>query len=200
VPITLLTAPGPTANSFADLAYFKAYIATVVPQPEWATTATDEELKAVLVQAARVLSSAVVWNGVVSSADQSLALPRNGLFRFGVSIDGVLAPEMLNAQCELGVRMKENDLLAVSDAQLQGLTRLKAGEVELEFAEKEKVASTLTGAQNQLLAQSRAFAINTLPLSVRVLLLSEWYTQPSYQQPVIVRAGDSCNHRRRRWC
>lgn len=197
--ITLVSVPGPTANTFADLTYFRAYIATVVPSPEWADAATDEDLKAALVQAARVLSSVVAWKGSISSADQSLALPRNGLFRFGVSIDGVLAPEMLNAQCELAVRMKENDLLAVSDAALQGISKIKAGSVEIGFAAKEKTSETLTGAQNQLLDRSRAFAINQLPMSVRVLIPSEWYTQPSYQQPVVVRAGDSC-HRHRRWC
>lgn len=158
MPIVLNATPGdPSANSFATLAEANAYHETRLPlDPVWPTTG-DEPLR-LLIMATRVLSSMIVarktlrwdsngkpyyytshtWTGEVSVTNlSSLAWPREGMYnRNGLAIaNNVFPSELKDATSELAGQLRAGDRTLDNDVIVQGITRLKAGSVELGFKE-----------------------------------------------------------------
>lgn len=123
------------ADSFATVAEFDAYQATVV-FPKGATATVDQKERA-LKQATRALGHAYIWLGEPTYPGvQSLEFPRTGLEYNGNPVDSTTIPAQLrDATCELAGQWLTVDPSAVNDVQAQGITKIKAGPVELGFKE-----------------------------------------------------------------
>jgi hypothetical protein len=129
------TVAGPAANTYTDLAEFKAYLESRL----YATSqleADDELKKQALIMATRLLSSEVCWTGSPTTTSQALPWPRTGMTdRNGNPIASMSIPMSLkDMESELAYLMMQRDRTAETDAMAQGLTRLTAGPVTLEFS------------------------------------------------------------------
>lgn len=177
MPIILNSIPGdPDSNSFASLAQANAYHEARLPlDPPWPTTG-DEPLR-LLVMATRILTSIFAprkilrwdsqgkpyyyisrtWTGDVSVTNlSSLAWPREGMYdRNGREIDDDVFPiELVEATSELAGQLRAGDRTLDNDVIVQGLTKLKAGSVELGFKEHGIVAQVIPDAVMNLLPDS----------------------------------------------
>lgn len=190
MPLTLVETSGAAnANTFADLAYYKAYIESRVPAPSWKAlaiggTTIDEQLKADLITAARLLNSAPDWTGSAASETQSLSWPRSGMRnRNGYSIASDHIPDALkDAQCELAVQVHNSDLLSNNQAIDKNVSKVKAGSVEVEFQD---VDNSLEGMDTTLLLKASDFDWSRLPDKVRWLLVPSWYNRPTLQNRTV---------------
>ena len=100
------------------------------------TAATDDQKCRALVQATRQLDAYVEWDGYASSTTQALAWPRIGMTdpSTGASIaSSVLPQRLVDAVAEQARWLLAGDRAAELDQRAQGVTRIAAGSVELEF-------------------------------------------------------------------
>jgi len=138
VPVSaIVTTPGAgTANSYATIAEATQYHADHPYGTAWAT-ATDERRAQTLITATRLIDEEFTFDGVPAFLDQALAWPRYGLVtRAGAVIAHTEVPRGLkDATAEFARWLLAEDRTAESEAQAQGLTKLKAGPVELTFSE-----------------------------------------------------------------
>lgn len=134
------------ANSFISLADAETFLEARVSATAW-SGATDEEKKAALVQAGRMLGYYVSWVGGVVSADQPMAWPRQGIVwdgdRYKTSaswpIDtgsyyvygsDEIPQEVIDAQCELALSLLDSNTMQANA--LSGLSSLEVvGAVKL---------------------------------------------------------------------
>ena len=100
----------------------------------WAD-ATSDEKNAALLFATKMLDSLVVWTGWVASETQSLLWPRTGMvYRNGYSVDTDVVPtELQEATAEFARQSLVGDITGNSDVEAQGITKIKAGSVEIAF-------------------------------------------------------------------
>jgi hypothetical protein len=174
--------PGdPEANTYADLAYFKFYLAGRYPSPDWTAEALDDsldsEFESRLVQAAQVLDLSFNWTGLAASQDQSMAWPRAGMLnRNGYLISSDVIPsEIKNAQCELVVLLRETpDLFSESQAARTGVKKVDADGTSVEFQAQKTDRSYLEFVS---LKSSRDYAYLQVPLAVRLMLIPSWYSE-----------------------
>lgn len=200
MPVTLISTPGATnANTFAGLAYFKAYIATRLPAVPWvvaalsAGSAGDDTLSNALIAAARELRSCFHWNGIIAVSGQSLPFPRVGLLtRNGEPLPSTgtesLAPDLLDAQCEWALQLGAGDRLSDNDALAKGVSSVKAGNVGVSF---QSVGSNLETADT-LLRRNRAdmaYVSGAVPDEVRRLLVPGWYREASVRRTAVIGFG-----------
>lgn len=154
-PPAIVATPGSaTANSYITLAEAEVYISSRLSVTGWPTalSANDTKIAAIL-WATRILDG-VCWRGMAASADQALAWPRSGVYRHGHVLDtDVIPTELKNATAELARQLILSDLTADSDTQSQGISRIKAGPVELQFRD-DFVKKHLPDAVLMLLPQS----------------------------------------------
>jgi len=138
--VLVATAASASANSYATVADFRAYMET---RPEgWADTdaaneAEDPEVARALVTATALLEQYVDWDGWTFSSAQRLSFPRAGLLTpTGFALPSDVVPERLrDATCELAVQVMAGNRTLDSEVSLAGIKALKAGPVELEFKE-----------------------------------------------------------------
>lgn len=158
---TIVATPGAAdANSYATLAEANAYFETrVALDPAWVTT--GDPPTAALIMAARVLDSFAVarkvlrfdgrggpngrpyyvtsraWTGAIVTDTQALAWPRSGMFdRLGRAIATNVVPQQLKeAQSELAGQLLIGDRTLDNDAAVEGIREVKAGSVQVKFAE-----------------------------------------------------------------
>ena len=133
------TVGGANANSYVTVAEAAAYYLTHLYSSAW-TTLTNEQKEAALISATRVLDANQCFTGVPASETQALVWPRAGMFnRNGVAIpENVIPTELKYAVFELALNLVAQNVTVMTSVQAQGLTKLKAGPVELGWA----VAST----------------------------------------------------------
>lgn len=177
MPITLNNTPGdPESNAFAELSEANAYHETRLPlDPPWPTTG-DEPLR-LLIMATRILTSIFTprkvlrwdsqgkpyyytfrtWTGDVSVTNlSSLAWPREGMYdRNGRAIDDDVFPvELIEATSELAGQLRASDRTLDNDVIVQGLTKLKAGSVELGFKDSGIFEKVIPDAVMNLMPES----------------------------------------------
>lgn len=191
--ITLDNTPSGTAsNTYAVLADADTYFEARVPLSTPWNPAAIEPNKAALIQARRVIDSigsgrrklvqganierpywviGPTWNGVLAVARQALPHPRIGLRgRNGELLDSAInAPELIEAQCELAGLLRISDTTQPLLQAVQGLTKLKAGPVELGFRDF-GVAST-----------NPDDGLSSLPPSVAMLIPADWLSEPTIE-------------------
>lgn len=150
------TVGGASSNSYATAAQADTYHEAHVSGATW-TAATDDQKCRALVQATRQLDAYVEWDGYAASTTQALAWPRTGLYDPNTEVDlpsDALPDELVWATAEQARHLLAGDRAAESTAEVQGVTRIAAGSVELEFAPTSGTRqSVLAPAAYQFIAQ-----------------------------------------------
>jgi len=135
------TVAGTASNSYATVADADAYNATYPQDVDgdlWAELDTDLKNRA-LIQSTRQFETAVRWYGAASTTTQRLAFPRLGLIypSTGQAVPSGIIPEELKwAVSEQARIIAQADRAAENTSASQGLKRLKAESVELEWIDR----------------------------------------------------------------
>jgi len=189
MPISLIPDAGAAnANTYADLAYYKDFIATRRPRPSWTSLALgssiDANLIVDLIAAAKLLDAGFIWTGQATFATQARIAPRIGwLNRNGFAIDPlIVANEMKDAQCEMAVQLHDSDVAAEDEAGKAGVKRVKADTVEVEFQD---VSDSLESVSAVVRRKESKFSYLTMPVKVRLLLVPSWYVESSINRGAI---------------
>lgn len=129
------TVAGPNANSFATLQEANDYFAERLYSSLW-VAATEAEKTAALIMATGLLVSDICWTGAPTTTTQSLPWPRTGMVdRNGNDIADDVIPQPVKAsEFEMALALLKGDRTTESDIEALGLTKLKAGPVELGFS------------------------------------------------------------------
>ena len=114
------------------------------------------------------------WTGSPASKSQALAWPRKGMLSAaGAALPDDVVPDAVKRwQMELAIRLQETDRTEVNTAVEQGLTKLKAGPVELNWGDGARMPSLAPVTSVQFLMRSwwRAFVLVPVrPFRVEVL-------------------------------
>lgn len=134
---TVIATPGlGTSNSYITVAELDAYAAGRLHVAAWAA-ATTAQKEAAVIWATRVIDARVCFLGAAADAVQALAWPRTGLLtRNGFALASTVIPQQLkDATAEMALALLASDVTAESEQSVQGLKKLRAGPVELEFRE-----------------------------------------------------------------
>lgn len=171
--LTLVTTPAAAdANSYATLADGDAYHEGHLYSDLWTAAASGEKIAA-LVMATRLLDALPgAWTGAASTAEQALGWPRGSMLsRNGYSIPSGEIPAALKwAEVEYARQLLGSDLTETNTIQAQGITRLKAGSVELSF--KDPMSE-----HDAAIPANRALA-GMVPDAVVMLLVPSWLIDP----------------------
>jgi hypothetical protein len=122
------------ANAYADIAFADAYFETHPYPTPWVDVGDDEKCRA-LVHGARMMDTWYEWDGDVSSADQSMLWPRDGVIGpNGYEENSEEVPVRIKqGNCEMANSLLAGNRAADSDVEAQGLSSLSVGNVALEF-------------------------------------------------------------------
>lgn len=128
------TAGDPNANSYCTLAEARAFYAQNVYAID-DKISDDLALTAALVDATQLLDDHYDWFGTAASLTQALLWPRNGVFDAkGAYIPSTAIPDRVKkATAEMARQLLLSDRTADNDVETQGIKRLKADTIELEF-------------------------------------------------------------------
>jgi len=152
------TLGSPSATSFLSVERADEIASERAFSTNWTSISVISTKQAILSTVSRLLSSKFNWNGSPSYPDQSLSFPRSGLIRVNGSL---IDPETIPLEIELAT-FEWALALSLSDTSIQlsqaqqGLTKLKAGPVELTFRD--------------------GMEFNPIPPSVMSYIPSSWYT------------------------
>lgn len=127
------TVGGADANSFATVDEWDTYFESH-PFGAAALALTDEQKEAFLIQATRVLSG-LCYTGIAASPDQALPWPRTGMYAVtGYPLSNSVIPRQLKEMTfELANQTMLKGATASSNSLDEGLKRVKAGPVEVEY-------------------------------------------------------------------
>lgn len=129
------TVGGASSNSYITTAEGDAYHADRLHSIDW-TGATADTKRAAVIMATRLLDATYEWANYPTTSEQALQWPRVGMWDTnGIDYvdDSVIPDELKWATAEFARQLIAGDRSADSDVETQGLTRLKAGPVELAF-------------------------------------------------------------------
>lgn len=187
---SLVSTPGASnANTYADLAYYKAFVATRRPKLTWAALAAgstiDDDLIVDLLVACSLLNSSFVWTGAAATATQVLIAPRIGWRnRNGVAIDSTVVPDDLkNAQCELAAQLHTTDIATDDEAGKANVRSVKADTVAVEF---QSAGDSLESVNTVLRRKQSQFNYLTMPIKVRLYLVPSWYVEAELSRSLIL--------------
>ena len=179
-----------TADSYATLAEANAYNAAHSFSEAW--VGTDAQKEAALKHAARLLDSSFNWTGSPVDAVQALTWPRNSMVsRNGFAIDNTVVPQALkDAQSEWARQLLADDITADSEADKEGLTRLKIGPIEMGFRDSVKGSDSVELRDADLIRRNQEFDYlwKAVPSAVRNLLPSSWYRTAIISRPLLIEA------------
>lgn len=186
MPITIIATPGATnANSFATQAEINTILAERIPfVPPWETTGDEAARKIItarylierefggrkrLVRGKGKAPYYIIgreWTGEIATLTQALSWGRLGMVdRYGRAIpDGEIPWDLKAAQAEIAGQL-HTDRTLDSDIIAQGITRIKASSVELEFRDD--------------MDFSASFAI---PQAVFDIIPASWYTEERIEE------------------
>lgn len=140
------TVGGPDANAFLDVDRAEDLL---TPSANYEAWSGADDQAALLMRATRWMA-ARCWTGAATTAEQALPWPRTGMVnRNGFTVpDDEIPLELEIATAELAALMappvgatSATDLTADNDAVTQGIKRVKAGPVEVEWKDKAATAA-----------------------------------------------------------
>lgn len=126
------TAAASNANSYCSLAEANSFFDARYHKENW-EAASDDDKRAVLAWATRLLDEHCIWYGYRYSETQSLEWPRGGLVdKAGYNIDDTTIPEFLKeATAEYALWLLGEDLTKAPDT--AGFKMLQAGTLRMEI-------------------------------------------------------------------
>lgn len=187
--------PGdPDANSYPDVAYFRAYSAARLPAVDL-TGVIDATIEAWLQAGTREIDACFDWTGVATAPDtQALGWPRSGMLNRNsgsIANDAIPTP-LKDATCEFVVQMRTQDRLSDNEPIKKGITSIKAGSIALTFADVlggNKRNPAEAADVNARLAQSDLnYLSDVVPDEVRRLLVESWFNQNMVTLPLVFEA------------
>lgn len=135
------TVGGANSNSYATVAEGDTYHESRLNASAW-TAASSTNKAIALVMATRTLDTMYEWEGAPSyclTTDQALSWPRWAVLNKErddyIAVD-VLPVQLKNATIELARQLLVADRTIEGDIDAQGIKRLKAGSVDIEFSGK----------------------------------------------------------------
>lgn len=141
--MSIVATPGAAnADSYLTVEEADAHFAARLHSAAW-TAATTPNKEAALKMATRTIDSRVCFLGTSSYSTQSLRWPISGV----VNRNGYVVPsdsiprEVKVATAELALILLGSDVTLQSDVGAQGITRIKAGPVELDFKDSIELQS-----------------------------------------------------------
>lgn len=155
------TIGGAAADTYATLAEADAYMEARLHTTVW-DAATDPNKEKALKMAARLLDVNVKWTGAAVDETQARVWPRSGMFTrndFAIAEDAI-PTDLKNAQIEFAQQLLSADRSLDSDIEVQGITKIKAGTVELGFRDDVKA--------------------KVVPDAVKNMLVPSWYDDTEY--------------------
>ena len=129
--ITIIaTAGSATANSYVTVVEAGAYFATRIGSDIW-DDATEEEQKALLVNATRMLDQSYTWNGTIASSTQALRFPRDYVYDCDAELlDSDTIPTAIkNGTCEMLLFVGDTD----GGSKDNSIKSAKVGSIEVEY-------------------------------------------------------------------
>ncbi len=146
MPVTIVTPPDATANSYVSLADAEVYHESILNNSEW-TAAVDDTKNRALVMATGLLDP-LGWKGVKTDtlADNALRWPRYGVLnQDGQELDGNTVPELLeNATSQLAFELIKTDRLTdVGASKAAGVKVSQVGPLKIENFEGDNDGSFL---------------------------------------------------------
>jgi hypothetical protein len=197
--MALITTPGDaTANSFADVAYFRAFHVTRYPQIKWIATAVDAVVEALLIMAGRGLNNNLAWTGSAVDAVQAMTWPRVGMLTrngFSIATSGAdsIPNDLKNAQCELAGQMGAKDLVSDNDAALKGIASVKAGSVAVAFQNMDTSSPDAVDMMLRRMGSEFNYLSSEIPGEVRRLLVPSWFEQPTIVRKALFEVFGGCD-------
>ncbi len=132
------TPGGVNSNSFASIAYADAYFEKRLYGEFWQLVATDQKTRG-LITATRLIVEAfnnIGWQGFLASTVQRLPFPRNGVYApdgWHLLPVGVIPEALADATSEYAGRLIELERMPDTPADTEGIKKLVAGSVEIEY-------------------------------------------------------------------
>lgn len=182
-PVLDTTVNGAAANSYGTLAEYKSYLEARLPAVTWLATALagtiDAQLTVDLIVGARLLDLWFQWTGAAATITQARAWGRSGMYDHhgGAIAINVLPTNLKYAQFEAGIAARNSDLLADNEAAVKGVSRVKAGSVEVAFQPVDN--SNVESVDTILRRMGPEFGWTRAPGAVRDLLVESWYVRSS---------------------
>ncbi len=189
--IEIKSTPGAIdANSFASRDEINAILAERIPfDPVWVTTGDEAARKIITARylIEREFSGRKrlvrekgkspyyivgrVWTGEIASSTQALSWGRIGMFdRYGRAIaDGAIPWDLKVAQAEVAGQL-HTDRTLDNDIVIQGITKIKASSVELQFRDDMDFSSSFT-----------------IPQAVFDIIPASWYTEERIEEVLTSR-------------
>lgn len=137
MPISTLivTAGASNANSYVSIAVADQFFLDRPPVGATWDDAGDSEKTKGLLWATKLLDSLYEWGGTVVTETQALLWPRHGMvYTNGYTVPSTIIPVQLqHATAEFARQLLEEERTTDSDIETQGIRKLVAGPVELEF-------------------------------------------------------------------
>lgn len=132
--MSIISAPGTTANSYVDIATASAYFATRLYNDTWEKATTSSKERA-LKMATAILDD-MDWKGLKQDSTNSLRWPRNGVYdRDDFAIDSETIPVFLeHATAELALDLLDNDTTKTTEQDKALVKKVKAGSIDIEFS------------------------------------------------------------------
>jgi hypothetical protein len=134
MPTVIATPGAPDANSFITVARGDTIADERLYATNWsAETDEDQKARAVIMATSEIAKEC--WKGIGASSTQSLPFPRTGLLdRNGYVVSSSTIPSDIElATFILADLLLGSNVTIESDPSVQGITKIKAGSVELGF-------------------------------------------------------------------
>lgn len=128
------TAGSASANAYCTLAEAIAFVETHPYTVAWDAATTDMKTRAIIT-ATRLIDQRVRWTGYPTDDVQALAWPRVGMLDANENEidDDVIPARLKEATAEFARLLLDHDYTADNAAGRDGLKRVKAGDVEIEY-------------------------------------------------------------------
>lgn len=175
----LIETPGAAdANSFLTLVEANNLIAAHPVHTQW-DLKTDPQKEAFAQQATRTINASFVWTGAATLPEtQALTWPRTGMLnRNGYALDPMVIPNDLKAATAELMRQsaETGDTTGDNDAVRQGIQRVKAASVEIEYQKRAAQTPDQIAAELELRGSAYYYLWSAIPDAVRNLLVPSWY-------------------------
>lgn len=172
------TVNGADSNSYATATEGDDYFEGRLNADVW-TNAAPEEKDAALMMSTADLDGSLLWTGLAATGTQALGWGRIGMqTRNGYEISPLVLPRELKAAVfELALYHLTEDRSASDDVAVQGIERVKAGSLEVEFQPRSvEEIITIGNTKTTTVSGGQTTSLFRLPDAVLRLIPPSWYT------------------------